>query len=360
MQKIAFLAPANSVHTRKWLNGLVSNGRQITLYSQHEAIDGFNPLIRIVRLPVHSSLGYFCNAPFMRSMLRREGVDLLHVFYASGYGTLGRLVGFHPLVLSVWGSDVYLFPKQSYYKRRVLEKNLKAADFILSTSMDMANETSKYTYKPIQITPFGVDIDLFSPRQPTPREKSSIVLGVAKNLEPVYGFDILLKALAILKGRTKPRFCLRIAGEGAEKRHLEELAIQLGISSDIDFQGKIAQSEMPAFYGSLDIFINPSRSESFGVSILEASACGLPVVASDVGGIPEVVMNGETGLLVPSEDSESLAAAILRLSTDAELRASMGSAGRSFVRKKYSIELALLRMNEIYGGIPSGHREDTH
>jgi glycosyltransferase involved in cell wall biosynthesis len=352
MEKIAFLAPANSIHTRRWLNSLIGDQREIVLYSQHRPLDGYDPRIKIVLLPFHGEFGYYLNVFYMRLALNYDSPDILHSFYASGYGTTGRLTGFHPLIISVWGSDVYIFPRKNRIRRRMLESNLSHADRLLSTSKDMAKEISLYCDKNIAITPFGIDIAHFDMNEKERHDGTFFVIGVAKGLEKVYGQDVLLRALAILINEYgHSDIILKIAGSGSERESLVALAKELGIANCVEFVGRVLPEAMPAFLNSLDLFANPSRSESFGVAILEASACHLPVIASDVGGIPEVLIDKVTGLLVQPERPDSLASGIEALYAAADVRQKMGIEGRRFVMAHYSEAIATGIMNSIYTDI---------
>ena len=132
---VALLGAANSVHLQRWACGLAQRGLRVSVITQH-ADDALALPTDVQRhaLPRCGAAGYFTNAPALRRLLRRLAPDLLHAHYASGYGTTAALAGFHPLVLSVWGSDVYEFPQRSRWARRWLVHNLRCADMVTSTS----------------------------------------------------------------------------------------------------------------------------------------------------------------------------------------------------------------------------------
>ena len=108
--KIALLAGISSIHTTRWANALAERGYDIHLLTQHRGGDVVSANVKLHYLPFQGNKGYFLNVPFLRVLLRKLKPDLLHTHYASGYGTLGRLSGFHPYLLSVWGSEVCDFP----------------------------------------------------------------------------------------------------------------------------------------------------------------------------------------------------------------------------------------------------------
>ncbi len=267
---------------------------------------------RVEWLPVAGPLGYFANMLFVRRVLCRWGAQLPHAHYASGYGTSAMLSGFQPTLLSVWGSDVYEFPRRGAWQAALLRRNLRRATALAATSHAMADEVRRLTPErsQIAITPFGVDLAHFAPATAR-RSGAPLTLGIVKTLAPTYGIDLLLRAFQGLQAdpqvrAAQPALSLLIVGDGAQRAELEGLARQLGIAAQCRFVGAVPHDQVPAWLRRLDVFVAPSRAESFGVAVIEAGACGLPVVVSDAGGLPEVVRDGQTGLVVPSEDVPAL------------------------------------------------------
>jgi glycosyltransferase involved in cell wall biosynthesis len=195
----------------------------------------------------------------------------------------------------------------------------------------------------IAVTPFGVDLARFRP-DPARRSSGRLTIGIVKSLAPKYGVDLLLRAFAGLVADAEVKTALAdelrllIVGDGPQRAELEALARALGIAPRTEFAGAVAHADVPAWFHRLDIYAAPSRldSESFGVAVIEASACALPVVVSDVGGLPEVVRDGETGLIVPRDDVPTLQAALKRLVLDGALRARLGQRGRAHVEREYA------------------------
>ncbi|MCD7873784.1 MAG: glycosyltransferase, partial [Acidaminococcaceae bacterium] len=126
--------------------------------------------------------------------------DIIHAHYATSYGLLGALVGFHSYIISVWGSDIFDFPNISLFHKNIIKYNFFKADIILSTSNVMAEEIQKYTSKGIKVTPFGVDINEFKPLNVDSIFKpNKIVIGTIKTLEEKYGIEYLIRAFSIVK-----------------------------------------------------------------------------------------------------------------------------------------------------------------
>jgi glycosyltransferase involved in cell wall biosynthesis len=335
--KLVMLAPASVIHTQRWAEALAARGVEVVLATQHSDPSWAVPAgVRVVPLPHEGLAGYFRNVPALRRLLRGECPALLNAHYASGYGTTATLAGFHPLLLSVWGSDVYDFPYESRLKGWWLRRNLRSADAIASTSEAMALQVRQLfpACGAVTVTPFGIDMKRFAPE---PQVHDGLVIGTVKTLAPKYGIDVLLRGFALLAAGPRPDLSLTIVGGGPQRAELEALAADLGVARQVRFVGPVPHAEVPGWLNGFDVYVAASRldSESFGVAVLEASSCGLPVVVSDAGGLPEVVVHGTTGLVVPRDDPAALAHALAALCDSAALRRSLGEAGRRRVEERY-------------------------
>lgn len=353
--RIAFLAKRHSIHTVRWVNALADRGHEVHLLSSVNEGELLSEHVHFHPLPFPPPLGFFLNSPSLRRQLKAIQPEVLNTHFASGYGTLGRLSGFHPNVLSVWGSDVYDFPSKSVFHSWLIRKNLRSADWVSSTSTAMAKQTaSLYPLHEVRVVPFGIDTMLFSPTV-TKSSDDALTIGTVKTLASKYGVDLLLHAFAELQellAEKQPglasRLRLLIVGSGPEEASLRQLAWKLGISDVSRFTGQVPHREVPGYLQRLDIYVALSRLESFGVAVLEASSCALPVVVSDAGGLPEVVLNGETGLVVPKENASAAAMALAKLAVDAELRIRMGQTGRLHVENNYTWTNCVERMEALY------------
>lgn len=341
--KICFLASASSIHTVRWVNAMAERGHKVYLITMHPVKENtINEEIKIFHLPFKGDSGYYLNAFKLKKLLKDISPELLHVHYASGYGTLGRLSKFKPQILSVWGSDVYLYPYRNKFNKYIIKKNLKAATLIGSTSNDMKLQTLSLIPQEnkIHVTPFGIDSKLFKPIK-NQRDSNIIKIGIVKTLEEVYGIRYLLEAMKIVLENIsslsyiKKSIQLEIVGSGSERDFLVQYSIDLGIYDYVTFTERIRNSDVPLKLNSFDIYCAPSLAESFGVAVIEASACEIPVVVTSVGGLKEVVLHGKTGLVVKSKDVEGLANALIKLIKDDKLRIELGENGREFILKHY-------------------------
>ena len=176
-------------------------------------------------------------------------------------------------------------------------------------------------------------------------EPGSQIVGVVARLEPEKGHPTLVEAWPKVL-RAVPDSYLLIVGEGSRRDALEAQARELRIAHRVVFTGR--RDDVPAVTAALDVAVLPSYREAQGLTILEAMALSRPVVASDVGGIPEMIEDGKTGLLVPPRDADALAAAIVRLLTNHPLADTLGRAGHDMVHDRFCIELMVSATESIY------------
>jgi glycosyltransferase involved in cell wall biosynthesis len=354
--RLCHLANLSVIHALRWVTAFAQRGYEVHLVSMSPLRYGLPKNVVLYSLPFPAPWGYWANAPWLRMILARVRPQLLHVHYAAGYGVLGRLSGFHPRILSIWGSDVFVAPYQSGFQRRVIQKNLRSYDMLCATGNAIAQQARSVCdgLGDIRITPFGVDTEKFRPN-PTKKDASKITIGTVKKYHPFYGIDLLVRAFARVRQRfleSEPeigrRLRLLLVGSGDHKAEIEALVKSLGISDVSEVLGPVPHHEVPDYLNRLDVYACPSRSESFGVAVLEASACGVPVVVTNVGGLPEVVEDGKTGFIVPPENLDALAEAIETLVRRPDLRAQMGQAGREMVAERYSWDESVRIMENVY------------
>jgi glycosyltransferase involved in cell wall biosynthesis len=375
--RILLLADPSSSHTIKWARSLADHGLEIcicglsqsdkSLYKNHPNIQtysfGFDASIVRANLGSLSKLRYLKILPEVKRLIRSFTPDIVHAHFATSYGLIGALAGFQPFVLSVWGADIFDFPHRSFLHKALIKHNLKKANKILSTSHIMAQEIGKYTTKAVEVTPFGIDLNLFKPRLvKSLLGENDIVIGTIKTLEPKYGLEYLIKTFKILKdNHTALPLKLLIVGGGAQEQDLINLAKKLQVENDTIFTGRVSYDQISNYHNMLSIFVALSilDSESFGVAVIEASACEKPVVVSNVGGLSEVVENEITGFIVPPRNPEQAAQAIEKLICNKELRVKMGQAGRERVKSLYNWDDNVRQMIGIYEGVLAAHRRNS-
>lgn len=216
------------------------------------------------------------------------------------------------------------------------------------------NGRTEIVYNGIDLARFDTEIDGEKVRSMFGIGKDTNLIGTIGHLAPLKGFEELLWAIAEVIGEGF-NIKLAIVGEAIYpnseryKQNLLSLVDSLGLKDRIIFAG--FREDIPELLASFDIFVLPSRSEGFGRVNLEAMAMGKPVISTNVGGIPEVVLDEITGILVPPRNSHELAQATIRLLNDRELRESLGREGRRRVKDHFTLQAYAQRIQEIYGEI---------
>jgi glycosyltransferase involved in cell wall biosynthesis len=358
MLKLCFLADAKITHTQKWVSFFSQRGHEVHLVTFRESEIPYvrvHPVRRTVPIqisPVASNigkLGYLFYLHQVKKLVWEIAPDILHAHWATSYGLMGACSGYHPFVLSTWGSDVLDFPQKSYWHKKLIEFVINRADHLTATSRMLTDETRRYLKKDIGVhtVPFGVDIEKFQPRDPAGRDR--ITVGIVKKLEEKYGIEYLIRAFSMVF-RQHPGLRLLVVGDGSQEVFLKRLCAELGIQDAVRFAGFVEHDRVPDYLNQMDIFVVPSvlSSETFGVAAVEASACQLPVIASNIGGLPEVVVEGETGFLVPPRNPQAIAEKLVLLMRNENRRRTMGKAGRKFVERHYIWKDNATQMEELY------------
>jgi glycosyltransferase involved in cell wall biosynthesis len=310
----------------------------------------------LVHFPVGSfrSRGALLGAWQMASYIRRHRIALVHAFDAplTVFSTPVVRYATPAIILSSQRGDRRLTPE--YHK--LLRWTDRRVDGIVVNCrylMKHLVEEERVPERLIHLCYNGIDLDEFRPAD-SPRTASSrppdlpegfFVIGVICALRPEKGIDTLLEAAARLRPFSTP-VKLVIAGSGSLLEALQTRARELGVFSDCIWQP--ATSEVPRWLRHFDVFVLPSLNEAFSNSLMEAMACRRPVIASNVGGNPELVEHGARGLLFERGNAEHLADALRSLMDDPQRRSRLAEAGYRFIHDNFSRQTAARRMGEIY------------
>ncbi len=351
--KICFVGPSNSAHLVKWCNWFTERGHEISVIS---FAGGNIKNVEVYDLNLNVDLNgkdskklkYLLSGKKIKRIVETINPDIVSVHYASSYGIAVALSGIKKYTLSVWGSDVFEFPQKSVFHKLLIKYSLKRSAVIMSTSKAMAEETSRYTSKKIIITPFGVDINLFNCNKRHRNSDDKFVVGNIKALSDKYGIKDLLKAVSIVMKQTNIPIELRIAGKGPQEKEYYELAEKLEISNITKWLGFISQEEAAVEWANMDIAIIPSEEESFGVSAVEAQACGTAVVVSDAPGLMEATSPGESSIVIRKNHPEEIAETIIELYYDKAKRSNLAQNGIKFVHGKFEINNCFEKILDIF------------
>jgi len=292
--------------------------------------------------------------------------DLVHAHWVLPNGpvaTMAAAVRKLPLVVSLHGSDVYL-PERHRWLRGIAAWTLRRAAAITACSGDLARRGMALGAPPerIQVIPYGADRETFRPAGPAERERVRAELGLAEGesfllavgrLVRKKGFDVLIRALPQVVREAGP-LRLALLGQGDLREELLGLAQQLGVREHLWMPGSIERDRLPALFRSCDLLVVPSMHDERGNVdglpnvVLEGMSSGVALVASDVAGIPQVVSDGETGLLVPEQDPTALASAIVRLLREPATRARLGRQARRRVEEELNWPAVACQFEQVY------------
>jgi glycosyltransferase involved in cell wall biosynthesis len=263
-----------------------------------------------------------------------------------------------PSIITMHGGDVYVNPEQGYdfptrwYVRPALRWTLRHAGALTAITEDCRQHALRAGAPAdrIRLVFNGTDLRRFSPAENGNRGDSRFgpnMIFACRQLFPRKGIRFLIEAAAKLKPRF-PDLKVVIAGDGFERPELVRLAENLGLGPDVTFLGSVPNTELPPYYRGAAVSVIPSLEEGFGIPAAEAMGCEVAVVASDAGGLPEVVENGVTGLVVPRGDATALAQAIGSLLADPERRRAMGQAGRARALRLFDWDRSAEQFEQLY------------
>jgi N-acetyl-alpha-D-glucosaminyl L-malate synthase BshA len=294
---------------------------------------------------------------------RRERLDLVHAHYALPHAVstyLARRVldaevgstAAPKIVTTLHGTDITLVGSDASFLP-LTRFSIAASDAVTAPSAWLARATHETLGVPasvaIDVVPNFVDTDRFAPGG-APHSGPPTIVHVS-NFRPVKRVDDVVAVFARVRAARPAR--LLLVGDGPERPRIEAAIAARGLADDVQLLGE--RIELPVVLRESDAFLLPSETESFGLAALEALACGVPVVASAVGGLPEVIPEGDVGFLRPVGDVAAMADAVTRLLDDPALRARMGAAARRLVETRYRIDPAVDRYLTIYRRVLGRH-----
>jgi L-malate glycosyltransferase len=289
----------------------------------------------------------------MARAMRRDGIAVAHAF--DFYTNLMLIPAARLAGVPVIGSHRQLGDLLSRAKFKAQSWAFRFCDRVVCNSRAAAASlrTAGLPEPKLEIIPNGLPEQAFAACAPAiPRKAGTVRLGmIARMNNPVKNHPAFLQAAAKLS-QTFPAVEFVLVGDGPLRPGLEQLAAELGIKEKVAFVGE--RHDIPAMLASLDVSVLISSSESLSNAILESMAAGVPVVATEVGGNPELVKPGETGLLVPPGDQEKLVQALARLVRDPDLRSQYAARSKEFARAHFHIDEVCRRFEQLYMTLAKG------
>lgn len=297
-----------------------------------------------------------CGTIAVWRLCRVEKFEIIHVHWPLPHFLFGFVAGKMcqaPIVISFHGAELIAVRHKFQVLRPFLRWTIAKADRITANSTYTARAIQSILKRPVHIVPFGAglpeNLPRTTPQHQSPNEHNILFVG---RLVERKGVKYLVEAAAILKQKLAVK--INIVGSGPEILQLQELARRLKLENTVQFYGQVSFQELQHQYQKCSVFVLPAvidskgDTEGLGVVLIEALTYQKPVVASEVGGITDIIINEKTGLTVPPADSIKLAAAIERILTDEKLATQLASVGYNHVQRNYSWSTVIERLLDIY------------
>jgi glycosyltransferase involved in cell wall biosynthesis len=259
----------------------------------------------------------------LKRVIRRVQPDVIHAGPIQSAAYLAALSGFRPLVSMSWGSDLLKDADRDWKMRHATRFTLRRTTVLAGDCDAVRRKAGEFGFPPERVVlfPWGVDLQRFAPGEPPDLrrrlgwEDAFVVLSL-RTWEPLYGVDVVVKAFCRAAGQ-EPRLRLLLLGGGSQAGMLRQLLAQHGLLERVYFGGQVSGDDLPAYYRAADLYVSASHSDGSSVSLMEALACGLPVLISDIPGNREWIGPQEgAGWLFPDGDSSALGAGMLRAASD--------------------------------------------
>jgi L-malate glycosyltransferase len=366
--KVLYFSRDYTTHDYRFLNELAKTEHQIfylRLEKRGHALE-VRPYPKDVQIvdwvggkkPAHTIIDGFSFRKYpsalsgLRKVINRIQPDLIQAGPIQSCALLASLSKFHPLVSTSWGSDLLVEAERNLWNRWTTRFVMRHSDVLVGDCEAVRQKAILFGMDPQRIItfPWGVDLDHFKPR-PTPSTGTVILLST-RSWEPIYGVEVIGRAFGMAvqairqrsevpfrndqqqSGQDQLDLRLVMLGNGSQANLLKEIFKQYRIENLVTFPGQVGQAELPAMYHQSDLYISASFSDGTSISLLEAMACGRPVLVSDIPGNQEWVRPGENGWLFPAGDAGALARGILTAIEQRNRLPEMGMAARRLAEQK--------------------------
>jgi glycosyltransferase involved in cell wall biosynthesis len=250
----------------------------------------------------------------LQHVIRQIKPDLIHAGPIQTCAFIAVLTGFRPILTMSWGFDLMDDVHRNWWYGRITHYVLRNSTFFTSDAMVTRDKAVTYGIKPERtiVFPWGVDLHHYTPKNwQTEKQENGFTLFCNRAWEPRYGVDVLAKAFVKVAGAT-PNVRLMLLGSGSQGARIRQILLNGGVLDRVTFGGQVSQIELPRWYHWADVYISPSHVDGSSVSLMEALACGLPCLVSDIPANKEWVSEGENGWLFRDGDADALAAKILQ------------------------------------------------
>ena len=375
--RLCFTGNPGSIHTQRWVGHFAQAGHEVHLVNlgpqpawkfdwpgpQHHNLPA-PPLAPIPGL--RGVLMLTARRRALIALLKQIQPDVLHAQSVADPGWFAALSGFHPLVLTAWGSDVLLGLQRGPRLHRWLTRNaLRHADLLTADARSVLDAARPHL-RPgaqVELIRFGVDTRAFSPGVDT-TWRARLALGAGpvllsiRQCHPLYNIDIIIRAFTrVREAIPNGRLVVKLVSQDANDPYLaamRALADQLALGDAVVYVPQVAYAEIPDLYRAADVVLSVPSSDGLPVSVLEAMACGTPVIASDLPALRELADDGADLSLVPARDVEALSRAIMAILADPVRKAQVVEQNLATVRRTADFGVEMARMEQLYHSLSQG------
>ncbi len=360
--RLAFLSIGRHIHTERWIRWFAENGHDCHLLTvQPGSVEGVT-VHDIATRWGPKPWRYLVSLAKVKRILAKLKPDLLNTHFLTGYGYWGHFSGFHPNVLTVWGDDVYVTPRETPLKRWLARRALGSCECVTGDSTDILaacvelGARAEACYRVL----WGVDFERFRPgtaeswRIAHGFEADHVVFFSPRSYtQPYYNIDTVIRAAAEVMKR-EPRARFLFSGYEGDPGPFRQKASAAGILPVTRMVGRLPHQEFATALQASDVFISVPSVDATAVSLLEAMACGRAIIVSNLKSSVEWIREGHSGLVVPPRQAAELSAAMLRLAADSSLRRTLGEAALVTARKVAGFETNMTYVDGIFRHLVQG------
>jgi glycosyltransferase involved in cell wall biosynthesis len=367
--RICYLSSALNIHDYRFLSALMERKYDVYLISyvakkRYSEIPGIIKDIKglkIIHRKFELTTGHGLFSPFVvldfRNLIKRIKPDIMHTGWIPRDGFLGALSGFHPVLLMPYGSDILIEPEKSLLRKTIIKYAIKKADMITCDCETVKNKIIQMTgfeEDKIVIFPWGIELDKFYPdpkKSVRIREKlewiDNKILIMNRTFLPVYGIQYFIESLPEILSH-EPTTRVILIGSGILENQIRSLVSELRLGNVIKFIGQIPIEEMPHYLNAADVYVSTSLSDGTSLSLLEAMACSLPVLVTEIPSNKEWVIDGQNGFLVPPKNPGEVSKRVLTLLKKSNLSEEMGKRNLAIAKDKADWVKNVDKLEAIY------------
>jgi glycosyltransferase involved in cell wall biosynthesis len=375
--RLCYVANPYSIHTRRWLRYFTGRGHEIYLISVSPTRgsippDTIPPSVTFYDLMAQFNvrkLRYLAWGLAARRIVHRIQPDVLHVHQVAGGGWVGAVAGYHPFIVTAWGSDLLLGPRRSWIQRQLARWVLRRADYVTCVSQSLAQAARSLGVDPshLEVAPWGVDTDIFHPAPNKEALRARLGLGSGPIVLSIRAIQDVYNPLDM--ARAIPRVLDQVPGTHFIIRtyncdqnlltQFKDIVREHQVAEAVQYIGDLPKEQAIAdLYRVADVAVSVPGSDGTPSSVLEALACGAVPVLSDVPSLHEWVRHEQEGLFVPIGDVAAISIAIVRLLTDKALQNRLCTNASLLIRQRADSKVWMYHSEEMYRRLIEGFVSD--